>query len=98
MKIKLLIPLLSFMMLASVVNGQYVKVRINFPVGIHVGAPGRAPYAGAVWIGPEWQWRGGHYVMVSGYWAKPRGHSAIWVPGHWKYSRKGYKWVPGHWR
>ena len=98
MKMKLLIPCLFLIMAASVANAQYVKVRINFPVGISIGATSRAPYAGAVWVGPEWQWRGGHYVTAPGYWARPGRHGAIWVPGHWKYSPKGYKWVPGHWR
>ena len=98
MKMKLLIPVLFFMMMAHVANAQHVKVRIGFPVGISIGPSGHAPFAGAVWIGPEWQWRGGNYVTVPGYWARPGRHGAIWVPGHWKYSRKGYSWVPGHWR
>ena len=98
MKLKLLIPCLFFMMAASVASAQYVKVRINFPVGISINAPGRPPHASAVWIGPEWQWRSGHYVIVDGYWATPRRHGMIWVPGHWKRTGKGYKWVPGRWK
>jgi hypothetical protein len=98
MKMKVLIPVLFFMMVAGAVNAQHVKVRIGFPVGISIGPSGRAPYAGAVWIGPEWQWRGGRYVTAPGYWARPGRYGAVWVPGHWKYSRRGYKWVPGHWR
>jgi hypothetical protein len=98
MKMKSLIPVLFFIMVAATVQAQHVKVRIGFPVGISTGAPGRAPFGGAVWIGPEWQWRGGHYQCIPGYWARPGRYGAIWVPGHWKYSRKGYRWVPGHWR
>ena len=98
MKLKLLTPCLFFMMAAHVANAQYVKVRINFPVGIHINAHGRPPHANAIWIGPEWQWRGGHYVIVDGYWATPRRHGMIWVPGHWKRTGKGYKWVPGRWK
>ena len=98
MKMKLLITGLFFMILSGVANAQHVKVRIGFPVGICTGPSGRAPFSGAIWIGPEWQWRGGHYVSVPGYWARPGRYGAIWVPGHWKYSRKGYRWVPGHWR
>lgn len=79
-------------------NAQYVKIRIGFPAGISIGATGRAPFSGAVWISPEWQWRGGRYVSVPGYWVRPGRFGAIWVPGHWKYSRHGYRWVPGHWR
>jgi len=79
-------------------NAQYVRVRPGFSVGISIGAPGPAPYAGAIWIGPEWRWRGGHYVEVPGYWARPYRHYHAWVPGHWRYSRHGYRWAPGHWR
>ena len=98
MKKKLLISALFFITLTAIANAQYVKVRIGFPVGISIGASGRAPYAGAIWVGPEWVWRGGHYVSVPGYWARPQRHGVIWVPGHWKYSHRGYKWVPGHWQ
>jgi len=98
MKMKILFPVLFLMMMAGVAHAQHVKVRIGFPVGISIGAPGRAPFGGAVWVGPEWQWRGGNYVCVPGYWARPGRHGAIWVSGHWKYSRHGYRWVPGHWR
>ena len=82
---------------AGAVQAQRVKVRLNFPVGISVNAGSRPPFAGAVWVGPEWVWRGNRYECVPGYWAKPHRHNAVWIPGHWKYSRKGYKWVPGHW-
>ena len=78
-------------------NAQYVRVRPGFSVGITIGAPGPAPYNGAIWIGPEWTWRGGRYVEVPGYWARPRRYHA-WIPGHWRYARRGYRWVPGHWR
>jgi hypothetical protein len=98
MKIKLSIAAILFVMTVSSAEAQHVRVRLNFPGGISIGAPGRAPFSGAIWIGPEWQWRGGQYVHVPGYWAKPRRHGAVWIPGHWKYSRRGYRWVPGHWR
>lgn len=77
---------------------QHVRVRLNFPVGIRAGAPGPAPLRGSVWVGPEWRWQSGRYVSVPGYWATPSRHNAVWVPGHWKYTRRGYKWVPGRWR
>ncbi len=98
MKKKSLFLALFFVITAAVSNAQHVKVRIGFPVGISINATSRAPFAGAVWVGPEWKWRGGNYVCVPGYWAKPHRHGAIWVPGHWQYTRRGYKWVPGHWR
>jgi len=78
-------------------DAQYVRRRPGFSVNVSVGAPGPAPYAGAIWIGPEWAWRGGQYVEVPGYWARPGRHRG-WVVGHWRSARRGYRWVPGHWR
>ena len=95
---KLLILAVLFVIVVSPSQAQHVKLRIGFPVGISVGAPGPRPYGGAVWIGPEWQWRGGQYVSVPGYWARPHHHGAVWISGHWQNSRRGYRWVPGHWR
>ncbi len=82
----------------SVSNAQHVSVRIGFPVGTRVVAPGPAPFSGAIWIGPEWRWRGNQYVVTDGYWARPRHARAVWVPGYWKQTRRGYKWVQGYWR
>jgi hypothetical protein len=96
MKINFLVLALGLMV--ANVNAQRVSIRLDFPVGTHVQAYGPRPYSNAIWIGPEWQWRGNHYVSVPGYWAKPSRHGAIWVQGHWQYSRRGYRWVPGHWR
>jgi hypothetical protein len=79
-------------------DAQYVRVKPGFSVGISIGAPGPAPYAGAIWIGPEWAWRGGRYVEVPGYWERPHRHHYAWIPGHWRYAGRGYRWVPGHWR
>jgi hypothetical protein len=92
------IVLLLFVGILSTAHAQYVRVQIGFPSGTHVHAHGPRPHAGAVWIGPEWQWRGGQYVVVPGYWARPNRHGAVWVPGHWKHNRRGYRWIPGHWR
>jgi hypothetical protein len=79
-------------------KAQYVKIRPGFPSGVVVRAPGVAPFAGGVWIGPEWKWQGGRYVHTPGYWAKPHRRGLVWVPGHWKYTRRGYVWRPGRWR
>lgn len=56
-----------------------------------------APYAGAVWVPGEWEWRGGHYEYVHGYWARPRG-KRVYVSGSWQHGPKGYYWHRGHWR
>jgi hypothetical protein len=76
-------------------DAQWVRRRPAFGVGVSVGP---APYPGAIWVGPEWEWRGGRYVEVPGYWARPKGPRAYWVPGHWKATRRGERWIPGHWR
>jgi WXXGXW repeat (2 copies) len=41
------------------------------------------PYAGAVWIGGYWGWRGGRHAWVPGYYERPR-------PG---YAWRGHGWV-----
>lgn len=48
------------------VNAQRVRARIDFPVNITIGAPGPPPFAGAIWIGPEWRWQQDQYVAVPG--------------------------------
>jgi len=80
-------------------QAQHIRNKMNYPVGINIYATGSAPFSGAVWIGPEWVWRGGRYDCVPGYWAKPQHRKQHrWIPGRWKYSRRGYVWVPGRWR
>jgi len=98
MKKMLVLSALFLVLGVSASRAQFVRVKVGFPVGISIGAPGPRPFTGAMWIGPEWQWRGGQYVCVPGYWSRPYRHHSVWVQGHWKYSRRGYRWVPGHWR
>jgi hypothetical protein len=98
MKVKSVFFVLFFVIVAGAVKAQHVKLRIGFPAGVSINATGRAPFAGAVWVGPEWQWRGERYECVPGYWARPHHFGAVWVPGHWKNTRWGFKWVPGHWK
>jgi len=40
------------------------------------------PYAGAIWIGGYWGWRGGRHY---------------WVPGRWEAPRPGYTWRAHAW-
>lgn len=97
MKIKALIGM-CLLVAGLQLQAQHVRVRLNFPVGVRVNAPGPSPRHGAIWIGPEWRWQRGQYVTIPGYWASPQYSRAVWVPGHWQYTRRGYKWVPGRWR
>ena len=98
MKIKFSFLVLFFSIIFFQSNAQHVKVRMNFPVGVSVNAPGPCPYHGGVWIGPEWRWDGNQYVHVPGYWSKPRGRHRRWIPGHWERNRRGYFWVQGYWK
>jgi hypothetical protein len=41
-----------------------------------------APFAGAIWIGGYWGFRGGRHV---------------WVPGRYEAPRPGYRWEPHRW-
>ena len=91
----LMITVLGLSLLKA--DAQYVRTRPGFSVNVSVGAPGPAPYSGAVWIGPEWAWRDGRYVEVPGYWARPGRHRG-WAVGQWRHGRRGYHWAPGHWR
>ena len=97
MKMRSLMVLAIVLIFSAAGRAQHVRIRLSFPVGVSVNAPGPPPFRGAIWIGPEWEWRGGNYVHVPGYWAKPRGRS-YWAPGHWRRGRHGYVWVPGRWR
>ncbi len=41
-----------------------------------------APYAGAIWIGGNWNWSSGRYN---------------WAPGRYVHGRPGYHWEPRRW-
>jgi hypothetical protein len=89
----------SLFLLAFTIHlrAQHVSVRLNFPVGVSVNAPGPPPYAGAVWIAPEWRWDGNGYVHVPGYWMRIKHKRGHWQRGYWKHTRRGYFWIPGRW-
>jgi hypothetical protein len=77
-------------------DAQYVRSKPGFSLNISIGAPGPPPYRDAIWVGPEWEWRHGHYVEVPGHWVR-RGRGA-WISGDWVQHRRGYRWHRGHWR
>lgn len=72
----------------------YVSIRPTPPVIVRTAAPSPAH----VWIGEEWEARGGAYVHTGGHWAVPPHPGWVWIPGHWVESRRGQRWYPGHWR
>jgi WXXGXW repeat (2 copies) len=55
------------------------------------------PFAGAVWIGGYWGWRGGRHAWVGGRWEQPRPgygwrqHAWVQQGGHWHL--RGGGWV-----
>ena len=80
-------------------DAQYVRRKPGFSVNISLNAPGPAPYRDAIWVGPEWGWRGGRYVEVPGHWVRAPRRGSVWVSGGWAYSNhRGYRWRGGHWR
>lgn len=72
-----------------------IRVRPAAPV---VRVRSACPSPKHVWVGGNYNWRGGQYVYTDGYWAIPPANGRIWVDGHWKQKRRGWVWVPGHWR
>jgi len=72
----------------------YVTVHPAVPVVVRPAAPSPAH----VWVGEEWEGRGGQYVFVGGHWAAPPHPGWYWVPGHWRRGPRGDWWVKGHWR
>lgn len=87
--------LMLFCFAVTSANAQFiVKIRPTAPAVVRTMAPSPRH----IWIDGEWIWRGNGYQYVNGYWAAPPMSGAVWVPGHWKQSRRGWIWKPGHWR
>ena len=55
-----------------------------------------SPYPGYVWIAGYWGWHGGWY-WVSGRYARPPAHGAVWVGGGWVHGGRGWVWHRGRW-
>jgi WXXGXW repeat (2 copies) len=72
----------------------YVNVRPTPPIIVRTAPPS----ADHVWIGEEWEPRGGAYAHVGGHWALPPHRGMLWIGGHWSRRRGGWFWIPGHWR
>ena len=63
------------------VDGDEVVVDVA-PPAPYVEVVPVIPFAGAIWIGGYWGWRGGRHA---------------WVPGRWEHPRPGYGWRPHAW-
>ena len=93
---KLALFFMLIMALGLSVSAQiYVRVRPAIPVIVRPPQPSPVH----VWIGEEWEPRGGTYAYIGGHWAAPPRPGFIWVTGHWRrHGRDGEVWMPGHWR
>jgi hypothetical protein len=84
--------LFSSVVFLSACSAGYVVTR---PADVEYVRP-VSPGPGYVWIGGEWEWRGGNYHWHEGNWEKAReGHT--WKSGYWENGQKGYRWQKGHW-
>jgi hypothetical protein len=72
----------------------YVSVHPRHDVVVRTPAPSPRH----VWVDEEWRPQHGHYVYAGGYWAAPPRVGMVWVPGHWRDTRRGSIWIAGHWR
>jgi hypothetical protein len=84
---------ITALMLASCSSSYYVAER---PAAYVYTRPA-PPFAGAIWIGPEYYWSGGRYVVRPGYWTRPRSNYS-YHPGYWNHNSHGHTWVRGGWR
>ena len=109
MKPKILKPLVAgTVCLISLFILQPVQAHDHVGFSIQIGsAPPRppvfveqrwaAPSPEAVWVEPHYEWMGGRWVWVRGYYMYPPQPSCIWVPPHHEYYRHDHYWVGGHW-
>src|SRR5215468_12240609 len=92
--------LATLMLAGSSLFGQVsVGVRIGPPPpppAVVVRRP-PAPGPGYYWVEPYYDWRGGRYVMVRSYWARPPYAGGYWVGPRYEGGRyyRGY-WERGH--
>jgi len=89
--LKIIIIVAGFSLLASC-DAEWVATIPVFPEVII----GDAPYAGAVWVGPEYYWSGGRYERREGHW-EHGGGGRTWHGGSWAPHRNGYRWNRGGW-
>ena len=95
--------LLKFFLMAAVAVSISAAAEAQFVVRIRPVAPvirvrPVCPSPRHAWVNGEYVWRGDQYVYTEGYWSMPPRPGLVWIEGHWKDTRRGWKWVPGHWR
>ena len=80
---------------ASVFASIPIAPNINFNIGVMTPQP----RFDAVWIDGFWTFdmRTRAYVWVQGYWAIPPHPGAIWLPGFWQNTGRGFVWMNAGW-
>ncbi len=68
------------------------------PPPARYGAVGYAPGPGYVWCDGYYDWRGGRWFWVNGFWNRPPRARAVWIPAFWEPHGRGYKFHRGKWR
>ena len=93
--IKILALMLMLSFAFNQADAQFViKIRPAAPRVVRVASPG----PNYVWVDEDWAYRNNNYAYNGGHWvAPPRGY-AVWVPGRWKNTRRGWIWKEGYWR
>ena len=80
----------AILALAAELNaaGRYRAIYVNVEGG----------QAAQVWVGGYWSYSNQNYNWVAGSWARPPRARAVWAPGGWHSTRRGWMYRPGRWR
>lgn len=83
----------GFWAMTAVAQIEYLPAA---PPAVSMEPVGVAPTVDSIWVPPCYYWRGGGYVLRTGYWlgAEP---DWVWVPSHYVPTPHGYIFVAGHW-
>ena len=81
-----------------VVNAGSKRLEVNFPSGKTHEVIVVAPGPGFVWTDGFWDLRAGNWSWVSGRWVHPPRLRAVWVPGNWSQTHRGWTLRRGYWR
>lgn len=84
------------MMVADAQHIVRVKVKPARPAVVIRKTP--SPGKGYIWVVEDWEPRGKAYGWKGGYWAAPPRAGAVYVPGHWVRTWRGWQWMPGRWK
>ncbi len=104
---KLLVPIFVigtlFLFSSIEVNAQViVKVKPAPPSRPKVVIKPSKPGSKYIWIKGYHRYdpKSKKYILVKGHWEVPpqKYKKAVWMPGHWKKVRGGFKWMPGQWK